>query len=137
VEDIINLAREIGFAIQNNSDYIEFKIKEQNMNCNKDLQKTLEEFNLKKAQINLEMSKAEANSEKIDQLNKEVGELYSTIISSRDMKEYNKAKEKFDKLLQKISLIINKSAEGQDPYSISVQEYEGCQGSCTTCNGCR
>lgn len=137
MEDIINLAREIGFAIQNNSDYIEFKIKEQNINCNKDLQKTLEEFNLKKSQINLEMSKAEANSEKIDQLNKEIGELYSTIISNRDMKEYNKAKEKFDKLLQKISLIINKSAEGQDPYLISAQDYEECQGSCSTCNGCR
>ncbi len=136
MEDLINLAREIGFAIQNNDYYIEFKIKEQNMQCNKELQKTIEEFNLKKADLNLEISKAESDIKKIDKLNKEIGDLYQAIISNEAMKEYNRSKEKFNQILKQISLIINKSAEGQDPYSISIEEHEECQGSCSSCSGC-
>lgn len=137
MENLINLAREIGFAIQNNDEYIEFKMKEQNMQCNKQLQKNIEEFNLKKADLNLEMSKSENDIKRIDNLNKEIGDLYQAIISDKDMKEYNKAKEKFTKVLQQVSLIINKSAEGEDPYSISVQEYDSCEGNCSGCSGCR
>lgn len=137
MEDIINLAREIGFAIQNNDDYIEFKMKEQKVQCNKQLQKNIEEFNSKKSDLNLEMSKSEPEIKKIDNLNKEIGELYQAIISNEDMKQYNKTKEKFNQLLQQVSLIINKSAEGQDPYSISIQEYGECEGKCSACDGCR
>ena len=44
----------------------------------------------------------------------------------------------FNKILQKISLVINKSAEGIDPYMIEVSdENNDCTGSCDTCAGCK
>ena len=38
--DIINLARELGNAIQKDEEYIDYKIKEQNVECDEKLQKT-------------------------------------------------------------------------------------------------
>ena len=134
--DLISLAREIGFAIQNDEDYIDYKINEQNMECDEELQKVIEDFNLKRVDINYEISKSEPDSEKIDKLNEEIGKLYKEMTSSETMKAYNESKEKFAKKLRKVSYIINKSAEGQDPYSIEISEEESCGGSCSTCGGC-
>ena len=135
--DVITLARELGFAIQNDSDYIDFKIKEQNVECNEELQNIIKEFNLKKSEINEEISKNNSDTSKIDSLNNEIGALYQKMISNEVIKAYSNSKEVFSKKLQKVSLIINKSAEGIDPYSIDIDDDEGCSGSCQTCGGCR
>ena len=134
--DVISIARELGFAIQNDLDYIEFKMAEQKVECDSELQKAMEAFKLKKMDINYEISKGISDSEKIDKLNKEVSDLYKQINSSGRMIDYNKAKEKFDRKLQMVSLIINKSAAGEDPYAVDTMESLGCGGSCATCSGC-
>ncbi len=134
--DIISIARELGFAIQNDPEYIEFKMAEQKVECDAKLQKIMEAFKLKKTDINYEISKDNSDSEKIDKLNKEVSDLYKQINSSSSMKDYNKAKEKFDRKLQMVSLIINKSAAGEDPYAVDPMEIIDCSGSCATCSGC-
>ena len=73
--DLISLAREIGFAIQNDDDYIDYKVTEQNVECDHELQETIEKFNLKKVEINHEISKENPDTEKIDKLNEEIGSL--------------------------------------------------------------
>ena len=135
--DVITLARELGFAIQNDPDYIDFKIKEQNVECNEDLQQTIKEFDFKKLEINNEISKNSTDTSKIDKLNSEIGALYQKMVNHEVMKKYNESKMMFSKKLQKVSLIINKSAEGTDPYSIDVEDEEDCTGNCQTCGGCR
>jgi len=134
--DIISIARELGFAIQNDSDYIEFKMAEQKVECDAKLQEVMEAFKLKKIDINYEISKDVSDSEKIDKLNEEVSDLYKQINSNSNMIDYNKAKEKFDRKLQMVSLIINKSAAGEDPYAVDPMEIVKCSGSCQTCGGC-
>ena len=47
--DIITLARELGAAIQQDELYIDYKINEQNVECDMELQKTIEDFNSKKS----------------------------------------------------------------------------------------
>ena len=134
--DLITMARELGFAIQNDSDYIDFKIKEQDVECNEELQKIIKDFNLKKSEINTEISKDNSDTSKIDKLNSEIGTLYQQMVNHKVMKAYNESKEMFSKKLQKVSFIINKSAEGADPYSIDVNDESSCSGSCHTCGGC-
>lgn len=133
--DLISLAREIGFAIQNDDDYIDYKVTEQNVECDHELQEIIEKFNLKKVEINHEISKETPDTEKIDKLNEEIGSLYREMVSNETMKAYNESKEKFARKLQAVSFIINKSAEGQDPYNIEIEE-DNCTGSCATCGGC-
>ena len=135
--DIITLARELGAAIQQDELYIDYKIKEQNVECDMELQKTIEDFNSKKSEINIEISKDNADSQKIDELNSSIGELYQKITQNFKMEEYNEAKQKFDDRLQKVSFIINSASAGQDPYSVDVNDdTSSCTGSCQTCNGC-
>lgn len=134
--DLITLAREIGAAIQQNEEYIDYKIKEQNVECDKELQSMIEELNLKKAAINIEISKETVNHEKIDELNTIIGELYNKIMQSETMKTYNEAKQKFEETLRKVSFIINSAASGQDPYTVDSESEAGCTGSCSGCSGC-
>lgn len=135
--DIITLARELGAAIQQDEIYIDYKIKEQNIECDSELQKNIKDFNSKKSEINIEISKDNADSQKIDELNSSIGELYQKITQNFKMEEYNEAKRKFDDRLQKVSFIINSASAGQDPYSVDINDdTSSCTGSCQTCNGC-
>ena len=134
--DINNLARELGNAIQKNEEYIDYKIKEQNVECDEKLQKIIEEFNLKKVSINNEIGKSEVNQKKIDELNESIGELYNQIMQNETMKAYNDAKQKFETTLRKVSLIINSSAQGENPYTVDVESESSCAGHCSSCSGC-
>ena len=134
--DILTLAREIGAAIQQNEDYIDYKIKEQNVECDKELQKMIEELNLKKVSINNEISKENTDQAKIDEFNSSIGELYGKIMQNETMKVYNEAKQKFEELLRKVSFIINSAALGQDPYTVDLKNESGCAGNCSGCSGC-
>ncbi len=134
--EVITLARELGAAIQQSEDYIEYKIKEQNVECDKELQKMIEEFNLKKVSINNEISKETVDQKKIDELNLSIGEFYNKIMQNENMKVYNEAKQKFEKMLKDISFIINSSASGEDPYNINLENNQTCTGSCQSCSGC-
>lgn len=134
--DIINLARELGSAIQQNEEYIDYKIKEQNVECDAKLQRTIEEFNLKKVSINNEIGKSEVDQKKIDELNESIGELYNQIMQNETMKDYNDAKQKFETTLRKVILIINSSAQGENPYTVDVESESSCAGNCSSCSGC-
>ena len=91
--DLINLAKNLGAEIQKSDEYIKYKINEQNVECDKDLQALIEEFNLKKVSINEEISKEKVNHERIDKLNSEISTLYTKIMENKTMKEFNKSKE--------------------------------------------
>ena len=134
--DLISLARQLGFSIQQSDEYITYKVKEQNMQCDKELQKIIEDFNLKKVSINHEISKETVDQEKIDKLNSDIGKLYNKIMENNTMKIYNEAKQKFEETLRKVSLIINSASAGEDPMTVNVEEALSCTGSCEGCSGC-
>lgn len=134
--DLINLAKEIGAAVQQSEEYINYKIAEQNVECDKELQKIIEKFNLKKAHINTELSKENVNKEKTNALNAEIGELYEKITQNKTMQAYNLAKSAFEETLSKVSLIINSAAQGLDPYTVDTETSDSCSGSCSGCSGC-
>lgn len=137
-DNLIDMARELGREIQANEEYIDFRIKQQNLDCNAKIQEHLKNFNSKKNEINQEISKENCDNTKIDLLNKEIAEIYKNINSNPVMIEYNLSKERFNQILQKISLVINKSAEGIDPYMIEVNDdHNDCTGSCYSCEGCK
>ena len=134
--DLINLAKNLGAEIQKSDEYIKYKINEQNVECDKDLQALIEEFNLKKVSINEEISKEKVNHERIDKLNSEISTLYTKIMENKTMKEFNKSKEEFESTLRKINYIITASAGGQDPFTVNTEELSNCTGSCSSCSGC-
>ena len=132
--DIIEQARELGRAIQNEEVYVNLHKVQAQADADSQLQEHIGAFNLKRMQINDEASKKDRDQDKLTALNKEMREIYSQIMSNKNMIAYNEAKEAFDKVINRVIAIVQQSAEGADP---STADYaENCSGSCSTCGGC-
>lgn len=133
--DIITMARELGKAIQQEEAYIKLREVQNKADADTELQSLIGEFNLKRMSINNEASKQERDQEKLSQLNTEMREVYSKIMSNENMIAYNEAKEAFDAVANRVLAIVQQSAEGADPETADYSQ-SSCSGSCETCGGC-
>jgi len=134
--DMIELAREVGKAIQQDEDYIKMRLAEQQSECDKELQELIEDYNVKKMAANSEAAKTDKNDDRIQELNKEIRHLYSRIMQNENMKAYNSAKRDFEEKLQRVMAIIGNSAGGENPETTDYIGGMGCSGSCGSCGGC-
>ncbi len=133
--DIIAFARELGKAIQQEESYIKLHEVQDKADADTELQSLIGEFNLKRMSINNEASKKERDQDKLSQLNTEMREVYSKIMSNENMIAYNSAKEEFDAVANRVLAIIQQSAEGADPDTADYSQ-SSCSGSCESCGGC-
>lgn len=133
--DIIEQAREIGKAIQQDERYLKMQIAVQSADEDKDLQNLIGQYNLKRMSIQNEMQNADRNEEKLNAFQQELNGLYETIMKNPRMAAYNEAKHEFDHLMQRVDAIINQSANGSDPETTDYEE-SSCGGDCCSCGGC-
>ena len=104
--DVIELARELGKAIQQDERFLAMQIAKENR-----------------------------DEAKLQQLNSELRETYAKVMQNKNMNAYNEAKELMDNMLKRINAIISISAEGGDPEIADLTE-DTCGGSCSSCAGC-
>ena len=133
--DLIALARELGKAIQKEESYIRLQEVQAKADADTELQSLIGEFNLKRMAINNEASKKERDQDKLAQLNTEMREVYSKIMSNENMIAYNDAKEEFDVVANRVLAIVQQSCEGADPETADYSQ-SSCSGSCESCGGC-
>lgn len=133
--DVIELARELGKAIQKDERYLAAQIARQNSDNDEELQRLIGEFNLKRMAINNEATRENCDEEKLQRLNDELRGVYTQVMQNENMNLYNEAKELMDNMLKRINAIISISAEGGDPELADLTE-EACGGSCAGCSGC-
>lgn len=133
--DIITKARELGKAIQQEETYIKLQDAQKKADADTELQNLIGEFNLKRMSINNEASKTERDQDKLSQLNTEMREVYSKIMSNENMIAYNDAKDAFDVVANRVLAIVQQSAEGADPETADYSQ-SSCSGSCESCGGC-
>ncbi len=132
--DTIALARELGKAIQNEDVYKKLHEVQLKADADEKLQELISTFNLKRVAINVEAQKTEKDQDKLAQLNKEMRQAYSDIMSNENMIAYNEAKQELETVTNRIMAIIQKSIDGEDP---ETADYDAsCTGSCSTCGGC-
>lgn len=133
--DIIELARSLGGEIQRDESYIRMRAAEQVSEDDEKLQELIEDYNIKRLEINVEAAKTDRDDEKMQALNKEMRSIYADIMQNENMKAYEKAKKEFDAKLSRIMTIIQNCAMGADPDAADSLG-GGCTGSCSTCGGC-
>ena len=133
--NVIEKARELGVVIQSDERYAKYQEAKKNNDNDEVLQNNINEFNLKRVQLNSEMSKSEKDQEKLSELDKEIESLYGEIMANKNMAAFNEAKNEMDKLLQQINMVITMSANGEDPLTCPI-ETSSCSGSCSSCSGC-
>ncbi len=135
--NVIDKARELGAMIQQDERYSAYYAAKEANDKDDTLQNMISEFNMKRMQLNSEMSKAEKNDEKLKRLDEEIKSLYGEIMANPNMESYTKAKNAMDSLLNQINMVITYSANGEDPMTCPTEEPSvGCGGSCATCGGC-
>ncbi len=131
----VELARELGKSLQKEEKYLNLKVAQQNSDEDKALQDAIGEFNLKRMAINNEAQKENRDEDKLAELNKELREIYGTVMQNENMAAYNNAKTELDTLVQRVIGIITLCAEGEDPETCEYTP-ASCGGSCSSCAGC-
>lgn len=135
--DIIEMARQLGKEIQKDERYLAFDKARKESDTNKELQDLIADFNLKRISISREGAKEDRDEEKMQQLNEDLRTCYDQVMNHPVMTQYNAAKEDMDLMLQRVSAIINASADGEDPDLADYHESSSCgSGGCSGCSGC-
>lgn len=133
--NVIEMARELGKEIQADERYTAYHIAKQKNDKDEELQGLIGEFNLKRVDLNTEMSKENKDSDKLSRLDGEIKSLYGNIMANENMADFNDCKNAMDDMLSKINMVITMSANGDDPATCSVEQ-DSCGGSCSSCSGC-
>lgn len=131
---IIEATRNLGVEIQKDERFIRF-IKAKLANDNDEtLQNQIGEFNTVRMNLDREMNAETQDEDKIRELNEKLREIYTAVMSSKTMLEYNTAKAEVDAMLNDINSIIMQCVDGEDP--MTAEPHTACTGSCSSCSGC-
>ena len=134
--DVITMARDLGAEMQKSTEYLAHRAATTAADGDEALQNLIGEFNLKKVALSQEVQKEEKDQEKIAELNDQVKDIYTTIMTNENMTAYNETKAVMDKTLNFLQQIIVYAANGEDPYTVQDETESACSGSCSSCSGC-
>ena len=132
---IIEATRNLGAEIQKDERFLEFAKAKLAVDNDEDLQKNIGEFNITRMNLEQEASADEPNQEKIAELNEKLRGIYTAIMSSKKMLDFNTAKAAIDAMLNDINSVIVQCVEGADPNTVEPETHS-CSGSCDSCGGC-
>ena len=133
---VIEMARELGKKIQQEESYILLNTAQQAVEEDEELQEKIAEFNMKRYELTQEITKADRDDKKIEELDKVVHELYEVATNHEKLVAYNDAQDEFNEMFEYVLHIIQMSATGDDPDTIERPEQGGCSGDCSSCGGC-
>ncbi|MBP3414953.1 MAG: YlbF family regulator [Clostridia bacterium] len=135
--DVIELARKLGQAVQEDPDYAKLEEAKKANDADEQLQEMIEKFNLLGMTMEVEAAKEDADESKVDELNAQMMELYSKILDNKTMQAFNEAKDAVDKKMNDIVAILAAAVNGEDPMTFDPNaHHEGCSGDCSGCHGC-
>lgn len=133
--DAVSMARELGKLIQQDERYKAYVNAKEVNDKDEELQKLISDFEMKRYELNMEMTKTDKDADKLKELDGVIKNLYGEIMVNPSMAKFNAAKNAMDGLLAEINNIITASANGEDPETCPSQP-SGCSGSCSSCGGC-
>ena len=131
--DIIEMTRELAKAVQLDERVVKYNMAREKSDEDETLQELIGKFNLKRIELNAQLSKAEKDNEKITQMDKEMKNLYAQIMQNENMIAYNEAKSEVDTLMNFVNQILAAGVNGEDPDTVDLSS---CTHDCSTCGGC-
>ena len=135
--NIIKLARELGEALKNSSEYLAFCETRDAMKKNKALKEKLDEFKIQKSVLEVEKEKENPDEHVLDVVSSRLEVLYSEITKDPEMSAYTKAEEDLNILMTAINMTISSYVGVQEYVSDGdAEEDGGCTHDCSHCKGC-
>lgn len=132
--DMIEMARELGKALQTDDRYIAYMLAKQVNDADEELQKDIDSFEKMRYDLSMELTKENKDTDRVKELDDNIKETYNKIMSNKNMIVFSAAQKSLEQLVGNIQEIITMSANGEDP--ATCEPSSGCTGSCATCGGC-
>ena len=132
---MIEQARALGAALQQDELYKNYMAAAEKVDKAPAVQKKIGEFNNMRRELSLEMAKEDKDADRLTALDTDIRAVYDEIMAMPEMDEFNREKEKFDKLMKSIDFILSQAANGEDPMTCP-ETAPTCTGSCASCGGC-
>jgi len=132
---ILEATRKLGEEIQKDERFIAYAKAKIGVDNNEEVQKNIGEFNVVRMNLEQESENENRDEAKIAELNEKLRELYSSVMQSKAMLDFNTAKAELDHLLNDVNSVIMQCVEGADPKTVEPEEHN-CTGSCDSCGGC-
>lgn len=135
--DIIKLTRELGAAIQQDERYLAFtKAREENEK-DTELNELMGQIQMVQMNYQLEASKEEPDSAKMQAFEEEFNTLYTKFMANGKMQVYDAARTEVDEMMNYIMQILSLCVNGADPATCEPEKHDHeCGGSCSSCSGC-
>ena len=135
--DIIKLTRELGAAIQQDERYLAFtKAREENEK-DTELNELMGQIQMVQMNYQLEASKEEPDSAKMQAFEEEFNTLYTKFMANDKMQAYDAARTEVDEMMNYIMQILSLCVNGADPATCEPEKHDHeCGGSCSSCSGC-
>lgn len=132
---ILEATRKLGEEIQKDERFIAYAKAKIEVDNNKELQDKIGEFNITRMNLEQESEKDTRDEEKIKELNESLRNIYSTVMGSKAMLDFNTAKADLDHIINDINSVIMQCVDGADPKTVEPETHS-CSGSCDSCGGC-
>ncbi len=132
--EILQLARELCAELQKDERYLDYVAARDANDADEDLQNKIGEFNLVRMSLDNELAKEKRDEGKIKELNEKLRRVYTAVMDTEAMINYNNKKQALDELIGKIDTLISKTCNGEDPLTCEISH--SCGGSCSSCGGC-
>jgi len=138
MQDIKQLTRELGAALQLSPAYVRFVAAQETNDADEALGQQLRELDLLRMQYRHEAAKKDnADAELMADYNSRFEALYDLIMGNENMREHKQAAEGLNELLKWMTSVLQGCAQGQDPSSYEPAESDcGSGGGCGGCKGC-
>lgn len=132
---ILEVTRKLGEEIQKDERFIAYAKAKIEVDNNKELQDKIGEFNITRMNLEQESEKDTRDEEKIKELNESLRNIYSAVMGSKAMLDFNTAKADLDHIINDINSVIMQCVDGADPKTVEPETHS-CSGSCDSCGGC-
>ena len=132
---ILEATRKLGEELQKDERFIAYAKAKIEVDNNKELQDKIGEFNITRMNLEQESEKDTRDEEKIKELNESLRNIYSAVMGSKAMLDFNTAKADLDHIINDINSVIMQCVDGADPKTVEPETHS-CSGSCDSCGGC-
>ena len=132
--NVIDKARELGRAIQQDERFIRYAKARLQNDSDSELQDAIGQFNIVRMELDREVGSDNKDDLKVQELNEKLRKLYRLIMSSPGKVVYNTANAEGVIMVNEVNVIISKCIDGEDPDTCDTTS--GCTGSCASCGGC-
>ena len=133
---IVEKARELGALLQKDERYLKFAEAQKVNESDTALNELIAKLQFAQSAFQAEAAKPDKSEVKLQELDKEFGQLYAQIMANPNMRAYEEAATEIDSLMRYINAIFTLCLQGEDPATCEPHEEHGCSCDCESCSGC-